>query len=318
MDRDGPTPLPPADQSLVDHPVPRSRDRTTYSLGPGAAPAVSSSFRTVDELLVQTNYSVSWISTDWHQALAGPDYDGGDDEIFSLVKVTEDHQARVPNPIDPSVEPLSAEQKDEVREKIRDRTWGFYVFVTDYSKEACDSLPSVLEKVITATRISIEGTRLLGTPDAFIEEAINRFRLEIVEDETTLEAASLDRVRAEFLALVRARRPDFFLCNTLPPRPIKNRACLVLDADAIVKLSRIELPRHYDPLNPDLPRELTTRMLKVVDAAYIRYENDGYSGWKGLSLTALPEFYSTIALEGNGGAVEDLWAAESIYPSSSI
>lgn len=67
----------------------------------------------------------------------------------------------------------------------------------------------------------------------------------------------------------------------------------------------IEVPLHYNPADPSLDKELDTLVIKVVDTAYVCYEDDKYSGWRILSLTELPTFYPIVAEDDNSGAVED-------------
>lgn len=96
-------------------------------------------------------------------------------------------------------------------------------------------------------------TRFVGTVDSIPQEAMNRFRLEIVDDETTLAGASLDLVRQELVALIRARRPCFLPGDIMPPGSARDQACLVLDSEAISTISAIEVPLQYNPTDPNPP-----------------------------------------------------------------
>jgi hypothetical protein len=80
----------------------------------------------------------------------------------------------------------------------RDPTWGFYIFVTDYSAKVSENIPQAMETLMGVVQ---RGLRYWTCPP-YAEEAFRRFKLDLVEDQAALEGASYDRIREEFRALV--------------------------------------------------------------------------------------------------------------------
>jgi len=95
----------------------------------------------------------------------------------------------------------------------------------------------------------VQGSNDVDTLNPYADEALRRFRLDLVdiEQETVAEQpASIDRVRECFRALVRSleisdddgddEEEDYF---SAPP-PTRNMVCLVLNADTVRMLAEFD------------------------------------------------------------------------------
>lgn len=176
------------------------------------------------------------------------------DDIFNLLNIIEDNQAimQIDYP------DISVEDSNALVERIRDRTWGFFVFVTDYTDATRTA--QALENLALATKRHFDQNN--QTYDLFAEEAFARFHLEVIEDETSLKNASPDRLRRELVALIHARRPDWPQEKwSSPPPPARNWVCIALDTHTIEKLSALDLHKAS-------VAELKGRTLRVIDASY--------------------------------------------------
>lgn len=90
---------------------------------------------------------------------------------------------------------------------VPDWTWSYFVFLTDYSQRTIDNVPRAIKNLVKATVIKPNAGA--QTPDPYAEQAIRRFKLDVIQDEDALAGASTDRVRENFRALVRS----FELCG---------------------------------------------------------------------------------------------------------
>ncbi|KAI7258930.1 hypothetical protein KC343_g4433 [Hortaea werneckii] len=120
-----------------------------------------------------------------------------------------------------------------------DHTWGFPVFITSYNEAAHEKLPQALENWIRAQELWLE-LHVLHPP--FRDEAIERFKLDIVSDDS-LEGASDDRIRAEFRAWMaglgftsKGDQSPPLLGVSMSPNP-KENICLVLNEASIAMLA---------------------------------------------------------------------------------
>lgn len=173
------------------------------------------------------------------------------DEIWKLLKKVEDDQATIlvpEDPLRPSLdELLSEEAMRQYEESIPDRTWGFYIFVTEYSPAAQTALPEVLNKLVQCANLELDWhLKQAFTSRVVAEEARRRFKLDVVSDEAILANASTDRVREEFIALVKSKRRDFLDEHILPPPPNRNFACMMLDSEAFQLIGSLDVPASCD------------------------------------------------------------------------
>ncbi|KAI7537666.1 hypothetical protein KC331_g10804, partial [Hortaea werneckii] len=122
-----------------------------------------------------------------------------------------------------------------------DPTWGFSVFLTSYTSAVQEKLPQALQNWIRAQELWLEHHVFHS---AFREEAIERFKLDIVSDDS-LEGASDDRIRAEFRAWMaglgltaKGDQSPPLLGLSMSPNP-KENICLVLDEASIAMLAEL-------------------------------------------------------------------------------
>lgn len=235
------------------------------------------------------------------------------DEIWELIKKIEEDQAIIlvpANPLRPSSDDLlSEEEMRQFEESIRDRTWGFYVFVTDYSPTAQAALPEILNKLVQCANLELDWhLKQTFTSPVVAGEARRRFKLDVVSDETTLANASTDRVREEFIALIKGKRRDFLDEHVLPPPPNRNVACMMLDSDAVEDLRRLEVPDSCEQMSTqDFGRLRRSARVKFVDACWQYSERpySAYRGWIRYSLLNVSILYQEIG--GRGNAMEGLF-----------
>ena len=284
-------PVTPPDKTLSSNPVPRERSYQTYSVRSAAAPDAAARFHTIDELRVSR-----------------PSLD----EIWELVKKVEDDQATVlvpEDPLRPSLDDLLSEaEMRQFQKSIRDRTWGFYVFVTDYSSIAQAALPEVLDKLVQCAHLELDWhLKQTFTSPVVAEEARGRFKLDVVFDETTLADASTDRVREEFIALVKGKRRDFLDEHVLPPPPSRNVACMMLDSEAFQLLGHLVIPGPCEHVTvADFGALRSSTRVKFVDACwqYPDRSHSAYRGWIRWSVLSMSVLYQEIG--GRGSAMEGL------------
>lgn len=169
-------PISPPDPSLATRPVPRIRHFPIRSFGAGAAPDIDSTARSLKELDAEA-----------HPTPCSGDYCQLFDEIRNLLIEVERWEAVI--------------FRNDVDTPYRNPTWGFYVFVTAYLDRVRESLPKAIDFLITATDRNCRRSTL----PVYAKEAVKRFKLDVIQDETTLAVASDDRIREEFRALIRGQ-----------------------------------------------------------------------------------------------------------------
>lgn len=234
------------------------------------------------------------------------------DEIWEFLKKIEDDQATIlvpDNPLRLSLdELLSEEEMRQFEESIRDRTWGFYVFVTDYSPAAQAALPKALSKLVQCANLQLDWhLKQAFTTSIVAEEARRRFKLDVVSDETALTNASTDRVREEFIALVKGKRRDFLNEHVLPPPPSRNAACMMLDSEAFELLGSLDIPDSGDHITvKEFGALRRSACVKFVDACwqYPDRSHSAYRGWIHWSVLTMSVLYQEIG--GRGSATEGL------------
>ena len=272
--------------------MPNTRIFTTRSFGPGAVPSIRDLVRSL-EAVQEDSDPATYINPGQAQFFAR----GGNnsDEIWRLLRAVQDIQRR---------EPLNEAEKITGR----DPTWGYYVFVTDYSRDVVEKIPQAVDHLIEVTR---RGMRAEST-SASSDEAYRRFKLVVVLDEEVLSGASDDRVREEFRAHLRMLGMLQWLDeqgSLIGPHdsielPARNYACLVFDRSAVFMLADIFFPE-------DIKEDYTLferKAIKVVDAWWKRPATNvtSYRGVGRCPITFLPGFYEELTDRANSGAMEDL------------
>ncbi|KAI6839563.1 hypothetical protein KC332_g6540 [Hortaea werneckii] len=165
--------------------------------------------------------------------------------------------------------------------------------VTDYSQEARDKLDSAMERLLRALH------QVLGAdadpPDVYADELYRRLKLDVIEDQETLEDASNDRVRECFRAHVRGLElwgeKEEGAENDWPPPP-RNYACLVLNGSKMDML--LNIPDCVDRVEDG--QMLDDCRLKAIDIFWQRPEETvlSYRGARDIALLMLPRTYDLL------------------------
>jgi hypothetical protein len=187
-----------------------------------------------------------------------------------------------------------------------DRTWGYFVFCTDYDAATRGRLPQAMANWVRIVERHLETAR---GPDEWKEELRTRFKLELVEDEDELAGASDDRIRENFRAMMRDM-------DLLPEEdswvPLARYfVCLVLDANAVEMLAGIQFPDkdpHWVNVGSVWEFDTFSKMtVKAIDANWDREdERDSYRGVGQVSINGLQELYLRITRDACNKAMEDL------------
>jgi len=191
---------------------------------------------------------------------------------------------------------------DDVRPSD-DPTWGFSVFVTSYTPAARENLPRALENWILAQEVWL-GLHVLHP--VFRDEVIERFKLEVVCDEDSLEGASDDRVRAEFRAWMaglgctpRGDQSPPLVGVSMSPNP-KENMCLVLDEAGIAMLAGLTFTG--DPKNDCAVFEGMN--VRAVDCTWRRpvevKANDTWRGIGDVSIVGLAVLFEMVLSPDRG------------------
>lgn len=180
-----------------------------------------------------------------------------------------------------------------------DPTWGFYAFVVDYDPDTLGKIPRAIQNLIDVTRRNIRA----GSTSAYTDEALRRFKVDVVQDEEVLSGASDDRVREEFRAQLRGLRQlggDRIILG-----PARNYACFVLDRTVVCMLADLSFA---EDLREDWPR-FHEKTIKLVDAWWERPATNlsDYRGVDYCPIHSLAYFYMDVSTSANSGAMEDLW-----------
>lgn len=229
-----PRPTTPPDPSLATRPVPSHREFRPLSFGQGASNIL---FRPVLELddLPEADPALS-------RRLA---YQRSLDEVRKLLAVVCDQELDT-NP-------------DDVSCHIP--TWGYWVFITEYSPLALEKIPQAMENLVKVTERNLG----LSLP-AYISEAAHRFKLNVIQDKEALEGASDDRIREEFKSLLRGLN---LMDEKDCPRPMigSTMACLVLDEKAITMLAGLQFGEE-DTMKDY--RAFKGKSIKIIDVCWVR------------------------------------------------
>lgn len=284
-------PISPLDQTLTTRPVPRERSFTGQSFGFGAAARTEKTARSVKEIDQEALHSF-------------PGDTKSDNIIRDLLK--------------------QVERWEDVRSNNgkmvldRDPTWGFYVFLTNYSAEGFKNVPQAIGILMDVVQRELHSS----TYPPYAEEAFRRFRLDLIEDQAALEGATYDRIRAEFEALIQLKLRDLksstetFLEDDFDLWPrARYMACLVLDEQAVSML--VNVPQFEDLegryRTEEQERFLTTKVvLKVIDRFWDRpptgtLVHEDYRGVVDCPIGQLALLYRELTANSGTGAVEEFY-----------
>ncbi|KAI9933733.1 hypothetical protein MW887_004805 [Aspergillus wentii] len=270
-------PINPPDPSLATRPVPEMRHYAFTSFGPAAtgdAPVTP-----IQELERQADYATFPGDVDLYSVTM--------DVILNLLKETEAWQ---------SIE--------------NDPTWGYYVFVIAYSDNARTKLFQAMANWVKV----VERCLTIETLPIYTAEALRRFKFNLIQDQDTLDGASIDRVRAEFRAQIRGlclrekngddEDQDNPISAFLPPA--RNLACFILDEAAIDMLAGISnIPDNL----LEFLQVFKNKTITVVDGFWDPSRQNPWESYRGvgqLALSGLVEFYTDVTRSANAGAMADL------------
>lgn len=266
-----PRPTTPHDPILASHPVPQRRDFQIRSFGPGTAIAKASS----DADPMQRR----------HDFL---------DEIDRAADANPPDGLRITNSsrdlLDVIAECEAVDDRDDRTDTTCDLTWGFHVFLTDYSQLTEELLPRAMENL---ARVQQRNPRPGGDPpDVYAQELARRFRVDLVHDQEALQGASFDRVRENFRALVRKLDLSDDDEEPFPPHP-RYSICFALDRSQIEGLANLAFSG--DTIE-DGKRFLKCK-LPAVDIAWDRPEatTSSYCGVKDISVNLLKRAYLLLS-----------------------
>ncbi|KAK6435914.1 hypothetical protein LTR95_007900 [Oleoguttula sp. CCFEE 5521] len=273
-------PVTPLDPSLESRPVPSRRTVQPQAYGPGAAADTRDSMRPFPELEATADPTAFDASGPYASSETG--YHSNSDDVRRLLKHIHDGET------------VRWREDEQI---TPNPTWGYYVFLTSYTPATREKLTRALENLCDVQTHTINAEYTLPV---FADEAIKRFQLDLIDDKSTLEDATDDRIRAEFRAIIRGL--DLTDDETVIPPPARNLVCLVLDEAAIAMLSGLKLPK-------DLQRVLTELESKTIKAVEIRWERpqrsrSSYRGIGRVSVNGLLRLYNLMT--SNNGYMEDL------------
>lgn len=284
-------PISPLDQTLTTRPVPRERIFTGRSFRLGAATESENATRPLKEIDQEALHSFTGDLK-------------SDNAARDLLKEIERWG---------DVRSTDGELIFE-----RDPTWGFYVFLTDYSAEVSKNIPQAMRTLMGVVQRELHSS----TYPPYAEEASRRFRLDLIEDQAALEGATYDRIRAEFEAHIQPKLRDLKSSAKglldedfdLWPRA-RYMACLVLDERAVSML--VNVPRFEDLEDryraEEQERFLATRVvLKVIDRFWERpplatLVHEDYRGVVDCPIGRLALLYRELTANSGTGAVEEFY-----------
>lgn len=276
-------PTTPPDPSLTTRPVPSHRDFRPLCFGQGTAS--DPPFRTPVELdnLSEADPALSRELT----------YQRSLDEVRKLLDLICD-QALAANP-------------DDVSCHIP--TWGFWVFITEYSPFALENLSRAIKNLVKVTERNLG----LSLP-AYRSEAARRFKLDVVQDKEALEGASDDRLREEFKSLLRGLnlmdKDDY-------PTPMlgSTMACLALDEKAIDMLAALQFGEE-DTMKDYCAFE--GKNIRVIDVLWVREPTEWpdsdpnarlYRGADDCPIVFLRSLYFKLT---NGSVLDELFPLQNV------
>lgn len=281
---------------------PQTRLFPIQSFGPGAAADICTTARSLRDINAE-------VTPEMYTQAGLRDYDAKHDETRELLKEVE-NWSRVD---------YSGDDNEEGKEDA-DPTWGYYVFITDYSTYTDEHLSGAIENLIKVVQRSL--TRFTIPP--YARETFHRFKLDVIQDKDILDGASDDRIREEFRAQISGMK--LFndvggLCYT----PARNMVCLVFDRETIEMLSSLSFPEDVEE-DFDKFRKNTVKVLdncyrgedgpfygerafpRIKTASYrvIGSLVPTYRGVGDCPIASLDRFYMFITSGANPGAMEDM------------
>ncbi|KAL4916355.1 hypothetical protein BDW62DRAFT_202859 [Aspergillus aurantiobrunneus] len=271
-------PTTPPDSTLTTRPVPRTRAFTPHSFGPGAAPNIRALVRSPEDVRAESNPATYLNPMDAHFSHILQD------GTYQLLQEVADHETVF-------------DEHDEILGV--DPTWGFYAFVVDYDADTLGKIPDAIQTLITVTRRNIR----TGSTSAYADEALRRFKIDVVQDEQALAGASDDRGREEFRAQLRGLRQlgeDGVIHGA-----VRNYSCLVLDRAVVAMLADLTFPAD---VREDW-RCFRAKTVKLVDAWWERpaMNVSAYRGVDYCPIHSLAYFYTEVSTGANSGAMQDSW-----------
>lgn len=287
-------PVTPLDPSLATRPVPHERTFTGRSFGPGAAADIYKTARALKEIDPEA------VPESFHPA-----------DCLHYKNVSRNNTTRNLLKVVECREHIRSDDGKVFLE--RDPTWGFYIFVTDYSTEVSENIPQAMETLMGVVQRRLRYWTCLP----YAEEAFCRFKLDLVEDQATLEGASYDRIRAEFRALIQAKIRDLKSSSEewddkekfdLWPRA-RYQACLVLDGATVSMLANVPPFENLEEHDRFLINNVA---LKVIDRFWERpppvvLSAEEYRGVVDCSIGRIPLLYHEITSYSSGDAVETFY-----------
>ncbi|RDW70546.1 uncharacterized protein DSM5745_08057 [Aspergillus mulundensis] len=251
-------PTTPPDPTLATRPVPRTRTFTPHSYGPGAAPNIKDLVRNLNQVRADSDPATYLNPLDAQYSHILPD------GIHQLLKEI-------------IADETIFTETDEIISI--DPTWGFYAFLVDYDADTLRKIPLAMHNLVEATRRTIRAQ----STTAYADEALRRFKLDVVQDEAALADASADRIREEFRAHLRGVRQlgdDGVIRGAA-----RNYACLVLDRAVVLMLADLA-PAFSEDLRGDW-RALRGKTIPLVDAWWERPAANG-SAYRGVDCCSVP------------------------------
>ena len=279
-----PRPVTPPDPSLITHPVPSHRHHKPISFGKGAR--LDLPYRSVEELDELPEADAA-LSNDSY-------YRKSHDDVRRLLEVICDLKDFLKSDNTP----------------VDIATWGFMIFVTEYSSLALEKLCLAMENLVKVTERSMS-----STPPAYKNEAIRRLKFDLIQDKENLDGASDDRIREEFKSLLRGQSlmneedsPEIFIGSTV--------GCLVFDEKTITMLADLEFDdsvRDYSSFKGN--------NIKITDLFWVRGETEWpdlpnarpYRGVDECPIVCLQSLNSEFSTSGFGGELEDRFPLQSKY-----
>lgn len=276
-------PTTPTDPSLETRPVPQYRNFSPRSFGQGAISNLP--FRHLDELDAVSE-----------SAAETPEYTGAFDNTAR--RLLEEGQF---------YEKLYTEEQECLG---CDYTWGFWVFVTDYSPETLENIPRAMENLVKTVE-----RHLRSNKKVYIDEVVRRFKLDVVQDEQIFSGASDDRIREEFRSQLRTLHS---FSGGFPWPPARNMVCLVLEGETASMLASLEFVGvESDRDHLEEYKAFEGKTIKAVDSSWYRqpleWRSDTnsvhervYRGVDQCPIVFLFDLYFDFTL-GSSGAMRDLF-----------
>ncbi|KAB8204646.1 hypothetical protein BDV34DRAFT_226262 [Aspergillus parasiticus] len=286
----GKRPVSPSDPTLIFNPVPPTRSFPLQSFGPGAATDFQpQSLQEIDEK-AKTNPI-----TYYGKEIVYPD-------MSESLNLSHQSTRRLLEEVE-RWEAFTWQNNSNNEKTNYNPTWGFYVFITSYSETCLAQIPKAMKNWIRA----VEGSLKYACRAAYADEALKRFKLDVILDELILANASEDRVREEFRSFIRGldlydppEEPlglaGYGESDFMVP-PARNVACFILDENDVSMLA--ELKFSEDPTQNF--GEFERKKLRLIDGTWRRpqFSHKQYRGIRYCPIHSLGRIYQIITLDLN-------------------